>query len=272
MTTVAAQRPVEAAAPRAPLGGVRLRLVQVGLLVAFLALWEIGAQAKIIDTFFFSKPTKIADTIATWLQEPDFYSDVALTLFETVMGFLVGTALGVALGFLFARNATIGAIFNPLVVMLNAIPRVLLVPLIIIWFGLSIWGKVAMATILVFFIVFFATYTAIREVEGTFIENALILGARGRDLTRHVLLPSALTWIFSSLRTSVGFAFVGAVVAEYLSSNAGMGHRIALAEAFYEVHGVYGGMFVLIAVALVIDTGMQRVERRFSVWKPTRGV
>lgn len=272
MTSLAARRTVTPAAARGPLAGLRLRGIQVGLLVAFLALWELGAQTKVIDTFFFSRPTKILDTVAGWLRTPDFYSDVALTLFETGMGFVAGTILGVALGFLFARNAAVGAIFDPLIVMLNAIPRVLLVPLIVLWFGLSIWGKVAMATILVFFIVFFATYTAIREVEGSFIENALILGARPSDLTRHVLLPSALTWIFSSLRTSVGFAFVGAVVAEYLSSNAGMGHRIALAEAFYEVHGVYGGMFVLIAVALAIDTLMQRVERRFSVWKPARRV
>ncbi len=272
MTTVAAERAVRLAAPRRPLAGLRLRGVQIALLISFLALWELGAQAKVIDTFFFSKPTKIIDTIAGWLRTPDFYSDVGLTLFETGMGFLAGTILGVVLGFVFARNATVSAIFNPLIVMLNAIPRVLLVPLIVLWFGLSIWGKVAMATILVFFIVFFATYTAIREVEGAFIDNALILGARSRDLTRHVLLPSALTWIFSSLRTSVGFAFVGAVVAEYLSSNAGMGHRIALAEAFYEVHGVYGGMFVLIVVALAIDTLVQRVERRFSVWKPARRV
>ncbi len=273
MSELAARQPVLARpAPRAPLGGLRLWLVQVALLLGFLALWEAGADAGIIDTFFFAKPTKIADTIAKWMQTPEFYRDAAITLFETATGFVVGTILGIALGFVFARNRTIGAIFNPLMVMLNAIPRVLLVPLIILWFGLSIWGKVAFATILVFFIVFFATYTAIREVEGTFIDNALILGARGRDLTRHVLLPSALTWIFSSLRTSVGFAFVGAVVAEYLSSSEGMGHRIALAEAFYEVHGVYGGMFVLITIALVIDVLMQRVERRFSVWKPTRGV
>ncbi len=272
MTTAVAQRRATPTEPRPRLGGVRLRLVQLVLLAGFLGLWELGAQAKVIDTFFFSKPTKIIDTIAGWARTPDFYSDVGLTLFETAMGFVVGTFLGVALGFLFARNATVASIFDPVIVMLNAIPRVLLVPLIVLWFGLSVWGKVAMATILVFFIVFFATYTAIREVEGTFIESALILGARPRDLTRHVLLPSALTWIFSSLRTSVGFAFVGAVVAEYLSSNAGMGHRIALAEAFYEVHGVYGGMFVLIAVALAIDTLMQRVERRFSVWKPARRV
>jgi NitT/TauT family transport system permease protein len=257
--------------PRA-FSGPRLRALQLGLLFAFLLLWEVGANVKIIDTFFFSKPTKVATTLGGWLSTPEFYWDVGITVFETAMGFAIGTLLGVALGFLFARNATVGAIFNPLIVMLNAIPRVLLFPLIVLWFGLKITGKIAFATILVFFIVFFATYTAIREVEGTFIENALILGARSRDLTRHVLLPSALTWIFSSLRTSVGFAFIGAVVAEYLSSSEGMGHRIQLAEAFYEVHGVYAGMFVILAIALVIDVVMQRVERRFSVWKPNRGV
>ena len=270
--TLPAAPPLPVEAGVRALSGLRLRALQLGLLAAFFVLWEAGANAKLIDTFFFSKPTKIADTILGWARTGDFYRDVGITLLETAVGFVVGTVLGVALGFLFARNATIGAILNPVIVMLNAIPRVLLFPLMVLWFGLSIYGKIAFATILVFFIVFFATYTAIREVEGTLIENALILGARSGDLTRHVLLPSALTWIFSSLRTSVGFAFIGAVVAEYLSSSDGMGHRIQLAEAFYEVHGVYGGMFVILAIALVIDALMQRVERRFSVWKPSRGV
>lgn len=271
MTTAA--RAAVAPVVRAPgLRGLRLRAIQLGLLITFFALWELGARTKVIDTFFFSLPSRIGETLLAWLQQPGFYADVGLTLSETAMGFAAGTVLGVGLGFLFARNAVIGAIFDPLIVMLNAIPRVLLVPLIILWFGLSIWSKVVMATILVFFIVFFATFTGIREVEGTFIDNARILGARGRDLTRHVLLPSALTWIFSSLRTSVGFAFVGAVVAEYLSSSSGLGHRIAFAEAMYEVHGVFAGMFVLVAIAVVVDAAMQRVERRFSVWKPQRGV
>lgn len=272
-TTTATTAP--AAAPRAaplPLGGLALRVVQLALLTGFVALWEVTARAKIIDPFFFSTPTRIGETLGTWFADPDFYGDVALTILETALGFLTGTVLGVALGFLFARNATIAAIFDPVIVMLNAIPRVLLVPIIILWFGLSLWSKVAMATILVFFIVFFATFTGIREVEANFIDAARILGARSRDLTRHVLLPSALTWIFSSLRTSVGFAFVGAVVAEYFSSNRGLGHRIQFSEAMYEVYGVYAGMAVLVALAVVIDAAMQRIERRFSVWKPQRGV
>lgn len=270
MTTAA--RAAAAPLPSAPgVRGLRLRAIQLALLFGFLTLWELGANNKVIDTFFFSKPSRVGEAIFAWLQQPEFYTDVGLTLAETAGGFIVGTILGIVLGFIFARNATVSAIFEPLIVMLNAIPRVLLFPLIVLWFGLSIWGKVALGAILVFFIVFFATFTGIREVEGTFIDSARILGARGRDLTRHVLLPSALTWIFSSLRTSVGFAFVGAVVAEYLSSSSGLGHRIQFAEAMYEVHGVFAGMFVLVTVAVVIDAAMQRIERRFSVWKPQRG-
>jgi NitT/TauT family transport system permease protein len=140
------------------------------------------------------------------------------------------------------------------------------------WFGLSDRSTIAALVALGIPPILTNAYTGIREVDRDLVNNARILGASPGHLIRHVLLPSALTWIFSSLRTSVGFAFIGAVVAEYLSSSDGMGHRIQLAEAFYEVHGVYGGMFVILAIALVIDALMQRVERRFSVWKPSRGV
>jgi NitT/TauT family transport system permease protein len=155
-------------------------------------------------------------------------------------------------------------------VALNAMPRVVLAPLFILWFGLGLTSKVVMVISLVFFVVFFSTYTGIREVDRDLVSNARILGATPGHMIRHVLLPSALTWIFSSLRTSVGFALIGAVVGEYLGSHEGMGYVISYAEAMFNATGVLAGLLVLMAAVIAIDLGLKRLDRRFSYWKPVR--
>ena len=187
---------------------------------------------------------------------------------ETIIGFLLGTLLGVAVGFLFARWQKLARIFDPLMVALNAMPRVVLAPLFILWFGLGLLSKVVMVISLVFFVVFFSTYTGIREVDRDLVNNARILGATPRHMIRHVLLPSALTWIFSSLRTSVGFALIGAVVGEYLGSHEGMGYVISYAEPMFNATGVLAGLLVLMAAVIAIDLGLKRLDARFSYWKP----
>src|SRR5207245_421672 len=151
--------------------------------------------------------------IADWIRTGFIFRHLVVTMQETIIGFLLGTLLGVAVGFLFAHWEKLARIFDPLMVALNAMPRVVLAPLFILWFGLGLLSKVVMVVSLVFFVVFFSTYTGIREVDRDLVNNARILGASPRHMIRHVLLPSALTWIFASLRTSVGFALIGAVVA-----------------------------------------------------------
>ena len=193
-----------------------------------------------------------------------------VTMQETIIGFLLGTLLGVTIGFLFARWEKLALIFDPLMVALNAMPRVVLAPLFILWFGLGLTSKVVMVISLVFFVVFFSTYTGIREVDRDLVSNARILGATPGHMIRHVLLPSALTWIFSSLRTSVGFALIGAVVGEYLGSHEGMGYVISYAEAMFNATGVLAGLLVLMAAVIAIDLGLKRLDRRFSYWKPVR--
>jgi NitT/TauT family transport system permease protein len=150
----------------------------------------------------------------------------------------------------------------------NALPRVVLAPIFTLWFGLGIWSKVALGVTLVFFIVFFNVYQGVREVNTTVLSNARMLGMSERQLLRHVYWPSALSWMFSSLHTSVGFAVVGAVVGEYLGAAAGLGYLIQQAEGVFDVGGVFAGMFVLAAFVLLIDWAVTLVERRLLVWRP----
>ncbi len=248
--------------------GRAVRLWQVGLLGAFLVLWEGATRAGWVDPFHISMPSRIARQIGAWVAAGSVFRHIWVTLQEMLLGFLGGAGLGVGLGFLFAFNPRVAAVFDPLMVLLNALPRVVLAPLFVLWFGLGLLSKVVMAISLVFFVVFFATYTGVREVDRDVINNARILGASQRDLTRHVLLPSALTWIFSSLRTSVGFALIGAVVGEYLGAHEGMGWLIYFEESMFRSTGVIAGLTILMVLVALIDLGMKAVEERFSHWKP----
>ncbi len=251
-------------------GGRAVRLWQVGLLLITLALWEGATRAGWMDPFHISMPSRIARQIAAWAAAGALFRHIWVTLEEMVLGFLAGAGLGVGLGFLFAFNPRLAAVFDPLMVLLNALPRVVLAPLFVLWFGLGLLSKVVMVISLVFFVVFFSTYTGIREVDRDLINNARILGASQHHLMRHVLLPSALTWIFSSLRTSVGFALIGAVVGEYLGSSEGMGYIISYAEAMFNATGVLAGLIVLMAAVSAIDFALKKLDTRFSYWKPVR--
>jgi NitT/TauT family transport system permease protein len=247
-----------------------IRLWRAVLLIAFLALWEVATRRGWIDKFFVSQPTVLAAQIAEWTWSGFIFRHLWVTLKETIIGFVLGTLLGVSVGFAFAQWQKLAYIFDPLMVALNAMPRVVLAPLFILWFGLGLLSKVVMVISLVFFVVFFSTFTGLREVDRDLINNARILGATRGHMIRHVLLPSALTWIFSSLRTSVGFALIGAVVGEYLGSHEGMGYVISYAESMFNATGVLAGLLVLMVAVIVIDVGLTKLDTRFSYWKPAR--
>ncbi len=251
-----------------------IRTLQVAVLASFIGLWEGLGRAGILDPFYSSRPSLIVPRLGQWFGEgpipTSIYNDIQVTLTETILGFVIGTAFGVLIGYAFARNRLLGQAFDPLFSMFNAIPRLVLAPVFILAFGIDLASKVALGVSLVFFIVFFATYTAVRDVDQTLVDNVRVLGARRRDVTLQVLLPAALSAIVASLRTSAGFAFAGAVVAEYISSSVGVGRRIATSEAFFDSTGVFGGIVVIAALALLLDGLLQVVERRSSRWKPRR--
>jgi sulfonate transport system permease protein len=253
----------------------RPTLVSLQLLVAVVAvlLWHVLttipiAGVKLLPPFFFSTPLDVGSRIIKWLVEGTIWHHLWITLIEAVLAFVVGSVAGILIGFWFARQPMVAAVFDPYVKMTNALPRVVLAPIFALWLGLGIWSKVALGVTLVFPIVFFNIYQGVREVSPTVLANARMLGMDERQLTRHVYWPSALSWVFSSLHTSVGFAVVGAVVGEYLGSAAGLGYVIQQAEGVFDVAGVFAGMVVLTAFVIVIDWLVTIAERRLLVWRP----
>jgi sulfonate transport system permease protein len=252
---------------------VTLLSLQVLVAVVAIALWQILATVPIygrmlLPPFFFSNPVDVGSQIVAWFTSGVIWKHLIITLWESILAFVIGSFGGVMVGFWFARQPRVAAVFDPYVKMVNALPRVVLAPIFTLWLGLGIWSKVALGVTLVFFIVFFNVYQGVKEVSTTVLDNGRMLGMNERQLMRHVYWPSALSWMFSSLHTSIGFAVVGAVVGEYLGSAAGLGYLIQQAEGVFDVAGVFAGMFVLSAFVILIDMGVTVVERRLLVWRP----
>lgn len=246
-----------------------MRCYQLALALVVLAAWEALGRAGVIDQFFFPLPSAIFATMWTWLGTGYIFPHLWVTVQESLLAFVVGVAAGLFLGFLLARVRFLERLFDPFLQMFNALPRVVLAPIFLLWFGLGIWSKVAFGVTLVFFIVFFNTLEGVRGVDRVLIDNARMLGAKESDLLRHVFVPSALTWIFSSLHISVGFAITGAVVGEYLGASAGVGYAIAQAQGVFDTKGVFAGMFILMVVVLVVDVLVNRLERYLLRWRPS---
>lgn len=251
----------------------KLLFLQVMVMVAFLAIWHVVSTTSLFGDikttqFFFSTPTAVLTRTFNQLTGAEIYYHLGITLTETVLAFTIGSAAGIFFGFTFARRELLAAVFDPYIKAANALPRVVLAPIFALWFGLGIWSKVALGFTLVFFIVFFNVYQGVREVSPTVLANARMLGMNERQLFKHVYWPSALTWMFSSLHTSVGFALVGAVVGEYLGSSAGLGYKIHEAESVFDVTGVFSGMMILMIFVIAIDSLVTLVEKRLLVWRP----
>ncbi len=263
-------------------GGWKLRAWQLGVLVAVFGLWYALTKPGLLPllvfdndsqaAFFFGEPLTIFERIWNWFfVAADIYRHLGVTLIETVLAFAIGTALGLACGLWLALSPFAAAIFDPYIKALNSMPRVILAPIFAVWFGLGIASKVALGVTLVFFIVFFNVYQGVKEVSPIVLANARMLGASGRQLLRHVYLPSAMSWVFSSLHTSVGLAFVGAVVGEYLGSAQGVGYLILQAEGAFDINTVMAGILVLTVFALALDALVTVVERRLMKWQPKAG-
>lgn len=255
------------------MSGLRLRSWQIGLLVLVIGGWYFAANASDTIAFFFGRPQQVALRLWRWfITDGDIYGHMWVTLLETLLAFGIGTLAGVAVGLWLALAPFASAVLDPYLKAANAMPRVILAPIFALWFGLGIWSKVALAVTLVFFIVFFNVYQGVKEVSTTLLDNARMLGANRKQLLRHVYIPSATSWVFSSLHTSVGLAFVGAVVGEYLGSASGVGYLILQAEGTLDVNTVFAGIVVLTMFALILDGLVTLVEDRMLAWRPKVGV
>ncbi|MFP3566494.1 ABC transporter permease [Paraburkholderia sp. SIMBA_030] len=246
--------------------------LRLAVLVVTLGGWEFAGRLGWIDPFFFSTPSLIVAQIWQWLTEGTsqgpLWVQVLVTLEETGLGFLIGSVGGVVAGIALGRNKLLADVFSIYIKVANSIPRVVLGSVFIIALGLGMASKVALAVVMVFFVVFANAFQGVREADRNLIANAHILGATKREVTMTVVLPAAMSWILASLHVSFGFALVGAVVGEFLGSRQGIGLLISTAQGAFNAAGVFAAMIVLAVVALGAEFVLTQFENKLLKWRP----
>ncbi|MEA3087875.1 MAG: sulfonate transport system permease protein [Paraburkholderia sp.] len=253
----------------------RARLVlalRLAVLVFLIGGWELGVRAGLIDPFFFGQPSGIVVKLIDWFQNGTsigpLWKQIWVTIYEAGAGFLIGAVMGILCGIALGRNQLLSDVFSIYIKVANSIPRVVLGSIFIVALGLGAASKIALAVVMVFFVVFANAFQGVREADRYMIANAQILGASRRQVTTSVVIPSALSWILASLHVSFGFALVGAVVGEFLGSKQGIGLLISTAQGAFNASGVFAAMIVLAVVALAADYLLTAVEQRLLKWRP----
>ena len=241
---------------------------QAVLLIAFLALWET-ASGRWVRPFYISKPSLIADRLWGWLVSGDLWHHLEVTLEETVIGFFVGALTGFTAGLILGRSPFAARVFGPFIVAVNALPKVALAPLFILWFGIGLPMKVLLAGVIVFFLVFYNTFTGVQSVDDDLINIVRTMGAKRRQVVMKVIIPSALLWVFTGLRISIPYALIGAVVGEVFASNAGIGYLINSSAAQFDTAGVFAGLAILTVLAACFTWLLGWIERNTTASRST---
>ena len=245
---------------------------RTAILVAFLGSWELAGRFNWIDPFFYAMPSTILGRLVDWITEgtsegPLWYH-LWVTMEESLIGFFTGSIAGVVIGIALGRNRMASDVFSIYIKLINSVPRVVLAPIFIMLLGLGLASKVALAFVMVFFVVFSNAFQGVREADRAMIANARILGASDWQLTKAVIIPSAMSWIFASLHVSFGFAIIGAIVGEFVGSRYGIGLLINIAKGSFDAAGMYAAIVIVMVVALLAEYLMTLVENRLARWRP----
>lgn len=267
-TPAVLRRSVRSTALVPPRARVRpVALLRLALLAGLLGLWELGYQQGRVDPFFFSSPSLIWETLVSLFQSGRIWPHMATTAREALIGLGLGFLAGVTLGFIAALKGLVGELVEPVMLLMNSVPRIVLAPLFILWLGIGPNSKIASAFFLVFVVIFFAVYTGLREVPPSLVARVRVLGGGRRALLAQVYVPSVLTWIFSSLRITVGFAFTGAVVAEVIASTEGLGYLLNLAQSSFNASLMMATVAIIMAMIMLLFAVLGRIESRLMRWK-----
>lgn len=247
-------------------------LGRIVLPVVVLGGWQLFTTMGIVDKFFYGQPSGVWHSLVSLFRDGTAFGSIWLNLWVTIKealyGFLLGTGGGIVFGLLLGQNRFLAEVFGPYIKILNSIPRIILGSIFVVAFGLGTFPKVLLAAVLVFFIVFFNAFQGVREVDQNLVANVKVLGASPLQVARHVTIPSALTWIIASLHTAFGFAIIGALVAEVLGAQQGIGLIIIQAQGHFDMDTVFACMTIMAVVTLVAEYLLTLLEKRALSWRP----
>lgn len=243
-----------------------LFLGRLVVVVGFLAIWQV-ASGRWIDPFFFGRPSDIARRLIQWIGDGTFFYHLEITAEEALIGFVVGAGLGLIVGLAMGTSRYLGGVLEVPIMSLYSLPKVALIPLFIVWFGISIQSKVALAAVLVFFLVLFNTLSGVRDVDRELMNAVRVMGAGRREQYTKVILPSALNSIFLGLKISLPQALVGAVVGELWASSRGIGFLVGYTGSQFDVSGTFAALTGLLAISLILGAAIDLVEQRVLRWR-----
>jgi NitT/TauT family transport system permease protein len=260
----------ESSSPPAPRsgGGWGPHVLRVLLFAAILGIWQLADERWLPD-YLISSPTRVAETLwqfGTGVQ-PGLWTDIKVTGEELVLGYLLGVVGGLAVGLLLGYWRTLAAIFNPLITAINGIPKIALAPLFLIWFGIGVESKIAIASMTVFFVMFYNSYMGVMNMPMNLVDVLRVMGASRYTIIRKVTLPQIGVPVLSGMKSSVPFAMIGVIVGEFIASQDGIGYLINTATQNFDSATVFAGIIVLM---LMIAVGMALVgllERRVLRWQ-----
>jgi NitT/TauT family transport system permease protein len=237
------------------------------IVAAFVSAWQWYGSSSATEKSIFSTPGSVLSVLGGWIHDGTFWDDLRITLTEAVLGYLLGVAVAVLLASAVFSSSLLERFLRPFVAVFNALPKVVLAPLFLLWFGVGISSKVYFTASVIFFIVFYGVYAGMKSMDPTLVDNMRALGASTPSLVRHVYGPAILTWIVAGLRLSFTFALLAAVLGEFLGGSQGLGVHISLATQQLESDVVVAGILTIALVAVLFDRALVGVERRFAKWK-----
>ena len=246
-----------------PTSRTRIAAYQIALVASILLLWELAVRWKFAPVYLYGQPSGVIAKASTLISSGELWNHTKYTAFEAILGFLVGTSLGSLAGLLLWLSDTAAKVLRPIIVAINGVPKIALAPLIIVWFGIGVEAKVAIAASLTFIVALIAVYQGTQEIDGELVRLMRSLGAKRFQIWQKVVVPGTVPWILSAMRLNIGFAMIGAVVGEYISSKQGLGFFIYNAGALYDLNAVLVGIFALMVLALLLDAALNFIERKF---------
>lgn len=240
--------------------------MRVGLAIVLLMTWEL-ASGRLVDPLWISSPRAIATYLVDAIGSGQLIADLRVTFTEAALGFVFGSLAGVATGVVLGRLETLARVLNPFISALYGIPRIALAPLFIIWFGIGLTSKAVLSGVVVYFLVFFSTFNGVRNVSLELKQMVWLMGGNQRDIVRKIVLPAATPWIISGLKMSVPYAFIGAIVGEFIAASSGLGFRIQITSAVFNTTGTMGGILVIVVLVLLGSSLLDYIERRAMKWQ-----
>src|SRR5712671_5617951 len=239
-----------------------------GTLLAVLLLWEAFARSGLVDPLFISSPTRVAQAGWQLVRDRDFWTDLRVSGTEFLFGYGLAVAIAIPLGLAIGLSRRLQYMLSPFVDTLNAVPRVTLLPLIVIWFGIGIWSKVVVVFLGAVIPILINTQSGVKTSEARFIRVARSFSASRMKIFSSIILPGTVPFIFTGLKYGAGRALLGVVVGELYASTAGLGHMIAEAGNTFQTDVVFFGVLIFMATGLVVVALLDALERHFEQWRP----